>query len=148
MGQGSLEIPKRTRREITRDLDIARPGIQCRSVLALLGRLWVLDDDMFSWLSECTTSLRARIERHVFRNPGDWTTEELFEQLGAFEATDARFARFLEGLVSADIVPDESAQRHIVTPSTRICVPWEPSCVRPGRRWLPGVQRCLDSRGT
>ena len=80
------------------------------------GRLWVLDDDLFSWLTceGSTTSLRARIEQHVFRNPGDWTTEYLFEQLGAFEATDARFARFLEGLVSADVIPDEPAQRRIV----------------------------------
>jgi very-short-patch-repair endonuclease len=57
--------------------------------------------------------LRASIEQHVLRNR-DWSTEDLFEQLGAFEATDARFARFLEGLVSADTVLDEPAQRHIV----------------------------------
>jgi AbiJ N-terminal domain 3 len=112
--EGSLEMPKRTRREIARDLDLADLVHNVDRFTALLGRLWVLDDDMFSWLSESTTSLRARIDRHVFRNPGDWNTEELFEQLGAFEATDARFTRFLEGLVSADTVLDESAQRHIV----------------------------------
>jgi very-short-patch-repair endonuclease len=38
----------------------------------------------------------------------------LFDQLGAIEAGDARFARFLEGLVSADVIPDEPAQRRIV----------------------------------
>ena len=80
---------------------------------ALLESLWVLDDDPFSWLTGSTTSLRARLEQDVFRNPGDWSAEDLFEQLGAFEATDARFVRFLEGLVSADTVPDEPAQRHI-----------------------------------
>jgi very-short-patch-repair endonuclease len=50
----------------------------------------------------------------VFRNPGDWSTEELFEYLGAFEASDKRFALFLEGLASADVVPDEPAQRSFV----------------------------------
>jgi very-short-patch-repair endonuclease len=38
----------------------------------------------------------------------------LFEHLGALEAGDARFARFLEGLVSADVIPDEPAQRGLV----------------------------------
>jgi AbiJ N-terminal domain 3 len=56
----------------------------------------------------------ARIERHVFRNPGDWSAEDLFEQLGAFEAGDARFGKFLEGLASAEVIPDESVQRRVV----------------------------------
>jgi very-short-patch-repair endonuclease len=110
----SLELPKRARREIARGLDLADLALNFDRFMTLLGRLWVLDDDPFSWLGESTNSLRARIERHVFRNPGDWTAEELFEQLGAFEAPDARFVRFLEGLVSADTVPDEPTQRHIV----------------------------------
>jgi AbiJ N-terminal domain 3 len=49
----------------------------------------------------------------VLRNPGDWSAEDLFGQLGAFDAGDARFGRFLEGLVSADVIPDEPAQRAI-----------------------------------
>jgi hypothetical protein len=48
------------------------------------------------------------------RNPGDWSTEELFERLGAFTEPHPRFARFLEGLVSADLVPDEPSQRRLV----------------------------------
>jgi hypothetical protein len=44
-------------------------------------------------------------------DPGDWTAEDLFEQLGAFDAGDGRFGRFLEVLVSADLIPDEPAQR-------------------------------------
>jgi AbiJ N-terminal domain 3 len=50
----------------------------------------------------------------VPRNPGDWSAEDLFEQLAAFEAVNARFARFLEGLASSDVIPDEPAQRGIV----------------------------------
>jgi very-short-patch-repair endonuclease len=49
----------------------------------------------------------------VLRNPGDWTAEDLFEQLGAFDAGDGRFGRFLEGLVAADLIPDEPTQRAI-----------------------------------
>ncbi|MFD4588932.1 hypothetical protein [Streptomyces sp. NPDC058434] len=113
-GQGALEIPRRSRREIARDLDLADVVHHAGRFRALLGSLWVLNDDPLSWLTGTATGLGARIDQHVFRNPGDWSTEELFEQLGAFEAGDARFARFLEGLVSADVVPGEPAQRRIV----------------------------------
>ena len=59
------------------------------------------------------TSLRGQIEQHVLRNPGDWTAEHLFEQLVAFDAGNGRFGRFIEGLVSADLIPDELAQRAV-----------------------------------
>ncbi|MFJ9948538.1 hypothetical protein [Kitasatospora sp. NPDC091207] len=65
-------------------------------------------------LTRSPNSLRARIERHVFRNPGNWSTEDLFEQLGAFEAGHARFGAFLEGLVCPDTIPDTAAQNRIV----------------------------------
>lgn len=112
--QGAFEIPKRTRREIAQDLDLADLVRNADRFGALLRRLWVLDDDPFGWLVGTSTSLGTRIERHVFRNPGDWSTEELFEQLGAFDASDTRFVRFLEGLASADVIPDEPAQRRVV----------------------------------
>jgi very-short-patch-repair endonuclease len=111
---GSCEMPKRTRREIARRLDLESLVYSADRFMALLDRLWVLGDDLLGLVSGVRTSLRANIEQHVFRNPGDWDAEHLFEQLGAFEATDARFARFLEGLVSADVIPDEPAQRRIV----------------------------------
>lgn len=116
-GEDPLQIPKRTRREIARGLDLADLVHGADRFRALLSRLWVLDDDPFSpwfgWL-DSTTSLGARIDQHVFRNPGDWSTEELFEQLGAFEASHKRFALFLEGLASAEVVPDEPTQRNFV----------------------------------
>jgi very-short-patch-repair endonuclease len=115
-GQDAHEIPKRTRREIARDLDLADLVHSADRFRALLGRLWVLDDDdpLGFLMTRTATGLGARIERHVFRNPGDWSTEDLFEQLGAFDASNARFTRFLEGLVSAEVSPDEPAQRHVV----------------------------------
>src|SRR6266568_5147063 len=45
--EGSLEMPKRTRREIARDLDLGGLVHNVDRITALLGRLWVLDDDMF-----------------------------------------------------------------------------------------------------
>ena len=97
--QGTPQIPKRTRREIARDLHLTDRVYDADRFMTLLGRLWVLDDaDPFSLLAGVATSLHDDIERHVFRFPGDWTTEYLFEQLGAFDARDPRFARFLEGL--------------------------------------------------
>jgi AbiJ N-terminal domain 3 len=112
-GQDPVQVPKRTRREIARDLDLASMAIKPDRFMALLDRLWVLDIPLDPW-TQGVSSLRADIERHVFRNPGDWSAEDLLEQLGAFEAGDARFGKFLEGLACAEVIPDESAQRHIV----------------------------------
>jgi very-short-patch-repair endonuclease len=50
----------------------------------------------------------------VVRNPGDWTVEQFFEQVGALDASDRRFGLFLEGLAAADVRPDEESQRAFV----------------------------------
>jgi len=77
--------------------------------------LWILDtDDWMHLLGGKPTGLRAEIQQHVHRNPEDWPAETLFDQLGAYDASDRRFALFLEGLASADVRPDEAAQRHFV----------------------------------
>ncbi|WP_244128691.1 hypothetical protein [Burkholderia gladioli] len=81
----------------------------------LLERLWILDaDDWLNLLGGKPSGLRADIQQHVHRNPEDWPAETLFDQLGAYDASDRRFALFLEGLASADVRPDEAAQRHFV----------------------------------
>ncbi|MEV6197511.1 hypothetical protein AB0M19_34530 [Streptomyces sp. NPDC051920] len=113
-------IPKKARRELARALSLWELTQNHDRFLHLLDRLWVIDgpDLSFSELSELLlngtrpVTLRDLIEKHVFRNrdEGDWSTEQLFESLGAFEAGDARFARFLEGLVSADVLLDEHLQ--------------------------------------
>lgn len=112
--QGAREIPKRTRREIAQDLELAELVHNADRFRALLDRFWVLESNPFALFTGSATGLGAGIEQHVFRNPGDWSAEDLFEQLGAFDAGDTRFARFLEGLVSADVIPDEPAQRRVV----------------------------------
>lgn len=113
--QNPIQIPKRTRRDIARALDATNFVYDANRFMTLLDRCWVLDDELDGWLmGENPNGLRAQIMQHVIRNPEDWPAEMLFERLGAFDAGDARFARFLEGLASADAVPDEPTQRSIV----------------------------------
>lgn len=114
----SPEIPKRFRREVARALEQEDLYLDAQRFDHLLDCLWVLDDDPFgpfsSMLGGADRSLRAEINQHVHRNPGDWSTEYLFDRLGAFDASDRRFALFLEGLASADVRPDEAAQRRFI----------------------------------
>ncbi|MEU6463109.1 hypothetical protein [Streptomyces sp. NPDC046976] len=108
------EIPMRTRRELARAINTTALVQHAARFMAMLDRFWILDDDpLAAWsFTPSTTSLRARIEQHLIRN-SDWSAEDLFEALGAFEAGDARSARFLEATVAADVLLDETAQRHL-----------------------------------
>lgn len=109
------EIPGRVRREVAQTLDLGEFIPRQARFELLLERYWHLDDDpVYGWSGSSTTSLRARVHRHVFRNPGDWDTEELFEHLGVFDAGAPRFARFLEGLVDPATLPDADAQGRVV----------------------------------
>jgi hypothetical protein len=116
------EIPKKARRELARALELSELVQHHDRFLRLLDRFWIAEDSGLSFeeleglLVNGTrpVTLRDRIERHVFRNPGDWSTEDLFDNLGVFEAGDARLARFLEGLVSADVLLDEHLQEKTV----------------------------------
>lgn len=108
-------IPKRYRREVARRLDSEELYGDARRFDDLLESLWILDaDDWMRLPGERPSGLRAQIQQHVHRNPEDWRAEMLFDQLGAYEASDRRFALFLEGLASADVRPDEAAQHHFV----------------------------------
>jgi hypothetical protein len=114
VAEPSPQILVRTRRDL--DLDEFLPAYE--RFKALLHQLWVLGDDtdyFFTPSDGC--SLSPDIDRHVRSNPGDWTAEYLFEQLGAFDAVNRRFALFLEGLVSAQTLPGEDAQRRV----TAVC---------------------------
>ncbi|MGW6771933.1 AbiJ-related protein [Streptomyces sp. NPDC055037] len=109
------EIPKKARRELARAL-VLPELIQHRDrFMQLLDRFWITEGpepslgDLLNGMRQVT--LGDLVERHVFRNLGDWSAEDLFDKLGAFEAGDARFARFLEGLVTADVLLDEDLQR-------------------------------------
>ncbi|MEV5480012.1 MULTISPECIES: hypothetical protein [Streptomyces] len=113
LGRHHIEVPARTRRELARDLDLTDHRNYPDRFLALLGRLWDLGEDSFEVWGPHNGTLRADIQRHVIRFP-DWSPEDLFEHLGAYEATHPRFGRFLEGLASSSVLPDEEAQRRFV----------------------------------
>ncbi|MGC5009056.1 hypothetical protein [Streptomyces sp. DT203] len=116
------EIPKKARRELARALDLTDLAQHQERFLGLLDRYWMIVGEGVSFEElevllldgYRPVTLKDRIERHVFRNPGDWSAEVLFENLGAFEARNARFGRFLEGLVSADVLLDEHLQQTTV----------------------------------
>lgn len=107
----SLHVPKKHRRELARALAMSDLYGDADEFMELLSRLWVLDDQGLDFLSGADRSLRARIVRHVFRNPDDWSVEELFKELGAFDCSDRRFQLFLEGMASSRVHPDEADQR-------------------------------------
>lgn len=106
-------IPKKARHELARAIPIDELFINADRFDKLLDSLWVLDGGPFDLFFGGRT-LRQQIAQHVHRNPDDWSTEDLFGNLGAFDATDRRFALFLEGLASSDVLPDEPAQRRFV----------------------------------
>lgn len=107
-------IPKRYRRELARAIDIEHLYLDSQRFHNLLERLWVIGPtDAFAVIFG-GDSLAAEIRQHVYRNPGDWSVEYLFDRLGALDASDRRFGLFLEGLASADVRPDVEAQRYFV----------------------------------
>jgi very-short-patch-repair endonuclease len=106
------QVPKRFRREVARALNTLPLYLDGGRFDILLERLWVLEDPLSYFTGG--TSLKDEIDRHVHRNPDDWSTETLFEKLGAFDSSDRRFCLFLEGLASAEVRPDETAQRQFV----------------------------------
>ncbi|CAM4004115.1 hypothetical protein [Bordetella tumulicola] len=109
------EIPKRFRREVAQTLDIEELFVDAQQFDSLLDRLWILDTDPWAGMvGNSRTNLRQDIEQHVHRNRGDWSTEFLFDKLGVYTASNGRFVRFLEGLASSDVRPDEAAQRRFV----------------------------------
>lgn len=108
------EIPKRFRREIAQALEPDDLYLHPGRFDDLLERLWIIDSDPFAAFVLGDRWLRGEIQRHVHRNPGGWSVDDLFDRLGVYEATDRRFTWFLEGLASADVRPDVSAQLRFV----------------------------------
>jgi hypothetical protein len=107
----TLQIPKRTRYEIAKALESLPLFLKSNPFLEAVDRLWSRETVADALLGDSRHSLIAEIERHVVRNPNDWSTEYLFDRLGAFDVTDKRVVLFIEALVSADVRPDEGGQR-------------------------------------
>lgn len=112
--QGYPEISKRIRREFARALNVPL-FLDSTAFMHLLDQLWVLGADYSnSFFGESgQPSLRTRVEKHLICND-DWTAEDLFTEIGAYQASDRRFALFVEGLASAEVLPDVAAQRRFV----------------------------------
>lgn len=107
-------IPRRYRHELANALEIDHLFQSPRHFNDLLNALWVIEDDPVArFVGTQNNSLRAVLDRHLFRNP-DLSVYELFERLGAFECVDARFRRFIEGIVSADVQGSAENQRRVV----------------------------------
>jgi very-short-patch-repair endonuclease len=117
--QSHPTIDKRTRHEIAAALGARALWQDPDGFWALLHRCWVLVPELNIFLSTLAgghqrDDLEAQIRQHVFRND-DWDANELFRQVGAFEASDRRFGLWLEGLVSPEVLPNEEAQGELVT---------------------------------
>jgi hypothetical protein len=110
-------VNKRIRRELAEAIDAEELYLRAKPFDELLDRLWVLDDGSSGVFEALQLgkpyqdrSLRALIQQHVHKN-SDFSASDLFEMLGVLDCSDKRFALFLEGLVSAEVRPDESSQR-------------------------------------
>ncbi|QKM52897.1 hypothetical protein B7759_03075 [Burkholderia glumae] len=114
-------IPLRFRRELAASLQHVSLYGNARRFDELLRSLWIIEYDPWAdLLGRQDNSLAAEIDRHVFRNPDDWTVDHLFDQLGAYDASDQRFVRFIEGMATGDVQPDATDQREFVESANRV----------------------------
>lgn len=94
---GDPALSRITRRDVARVFgdDLAGEA----DLLEMVGRLFILGDPLESLFGSTGKSLRDRIDRHMVRNPGDWSVETLFGEIGAFDCSRARFTALLEAAV-------------------------------------------------
>ena len=104
-------IDEITRRAIIRELEQLGNLSGHLGVVDFLSRVWPLpemrrpDAESFGG----TVTVADAIDRHMVRND-DWTTSDLFEELGARGVSDRRFGKCLE-MVVAPLVRDEPDQQ-------------------------------------
>lgn len=67
-----------------------------RPLIDMVGRVFVITSPFEGIFGSSGKSLRDQIERHMVHNEGDWSVEHLFEQLGAFHCSRARFAALIQ----------------------------------------------------
>jgi hypothetical protein len=110
----TIVINKRVRYKLAEALEDQTLYLKPTPFLSLIQRLWERTTTVELLLGNASNSLLNAVEQHVVRNRDDWPVEHFFEQLGAFDASDRRFALFIEGLASSDVRPDEESQRAFV----------------------------------
>ena len=90
-------ITEITRRDVARVFEDDLAGE--RPLLEMVERLFELQSPIESLFGPSGKSLRDQIERHMVRNPGDWSVEDLFLKIGALQCSRARFAALIEAAV-------------------------------------------------
>ena len=83
-----------TRRDVARVFGDDLAGE--RSTVEMVGHYFPLSSPLEDFLGGSGRSLRDQIAQHMERNPGDWSVEHLFGEIGAFDCSIARFGALLE----------------------------------------------------
>lgn len=86
-----------TRRDIARVFGDDLAGE--RGTVEMVERYLPLSSSLEDFLGSGGRSLRDQVAQHMDRNPGDWSVEYLFGQIGAFDCSRARFGALLEEAV-------------------------------------------------
>lgn len=86
-----------TRRDVARTFGDDLAGE--RGTVEMVGRYFPLSTPIEDFLGSSGRSLRDQIAQHMDRNPGDWSVEYLFGEIGAFDCSRARFGALLEEAV-------------------------------------------------
>jgi very-short-patch-repair endonuclease len=86
-----------TRRDVARVFGDDLAGE--RSTVDMVERYFALCTPLDGIFGSGGRSLRDQIWQHMDRNPGDWSVEFLFGEIGAFDCSRARFAALLEDAV-------------------------------------------------
>ncbi|MCS3470932.1 hypothetical protein M2401_004690 [Pseudomonas sp. JUb42] len=108
-------IPTRFRRDAASQLSKINLSIDHKGFYNCLSEFWPIHETKFIDFDsyDGTATLREKIMRHYVEG-NDWNAHKLFDELGAFQTSNARFVVFLEGLVSSSVRPDEDAQREFI----------------------------------
>lgn len=94
---GDQPLSHITRRDVARVFGDDLAGE--RSTVEMVGRYFPLSSPLEYFLGSGGRSLRDQIAQHMDRNPGDWSVEHLFGEIGAFDCSRTRFGALLEEAV-------------------------------------------------
>ncbi|MCZ8170904.1 MAG: hypothetical protein O9272_04095 [Brevundimonas sp.] len=94
---GDRPLTQITRRDVARILGNDLAGE--RSTVEVVEGYFPLSSPLDDFLGSGGKSLRDQITQHMDRNPGDWSVEYLFGEIGAFDCSRARFGALLEQVV-------------------------------------------------
>ena len=94
---GEPPLSQITRRDVARVFGDDLAGE--RGTVEVVERYFPLSSPLEDFLGGNSRSLRDQIARHMDHNPGDWSVENLFSEIGAFDCSRARFGALLEEAV-------------------------------------------------